>query len=283
VNAKRKWQTHRSLLIALIFCGSKLEAQCTQPPNGNSSLLPGTVVYYTIDASVNSLPALSSDSSPAAQINAAFAAWSAANTQTGGDGITFVQATGTQTPAVIVNANLDYTGSNVAQTLFPTGIISVSHPATISFYPNSLVPGTSTTNFYEVTQPGYNTAYLDSALHEIGHLQGIGDYNPPSSAPPPSPTSSVVSPFIGVNDQGNAYHKTSPTGCDEAQAAASSKAIALNSLNGGGGGGKPGLPIVPTAPVPPGGGTGGTGPGTCFNESYYGDDGHIYVYVYCYN
>lgn len=207
----------------------------------------GSVVYYSIDSSITSLPAVSTDSSPAAQIIAAFAGWSAANAQPGGDGTTFVQATATNPATVIVNADLTYTtGGLVAQTQPQTdGVINASNLATITFHPNAVVPGTSNTAFFEALQTGYGTAYLEAALHEIGHLQGIGDYDPPTSAPAPGPDTSVVTPFIGINDIGNTYQKTAPTLCDVQQATSSSAAIAPK-----------------TSPPSPGGGTGGGGAGT---------------------
>jgi hypothetical protein len=227
-------------------------------------LSPGSIVYYSIDSTITLLPALSTETSPAAQIIAAFAGWSAANTQPGGDGITFVQASGTQPVSVIVNADLSYTGSTAGQTFFPIGLITPANHATITFYPNAVFSGTSTTNLYQALQTGYSTVYLQAALHEIAHVQGIGDYNPESSAPPPGPNTSVVIPFLGVNDINNTYQKTGPTPCDVQQAKTSSAAIAAAaaaSRSGGGGGGptKGDPPVPPDQPPGSGSGSGGNG------------------------
>jgi hypothetical protein len=269
MEAKRKGKIVQIALLVLILCASQpmSSAQCTQqPPNGASSLAPGSIAYYSIDSTITSLPALSTETSPAAQIIAAFAAWTAANTQPGGDGITFVQASGTQTASVIVTADSGTSSTDatyVGETLTPIGVISAANPATITFYPNSVIPNTST-NFFQALQTGYSTAYLQAALHEIAHLQGIGDYNPESSAPPPGPNTSVVIPFLGVNDINNTYQKTGPTPCDVQQAKTSSAAIAAAaaaSRSGGGGGGptKGDPPVPPDQPPGSGSGSGGNG------------------------
>lgn len=198
------------LTLTLSALAHSLHAQCTQQPPNNLWAVPtGSVVYYSIDSSATSLPALSTATSLAAQISAAFAGWSTANAQSGGDGTTFLPATATNPATVIVNANLTYTtGGLVAQTQPETdGVINASNTATIAFHPNAVIPGSNNTNFFQALQTGYGTAYLEAALHEIGHLQGIGDYNPPTSAPAPGPDTSVVTPFIGINDIGNTYQK----------------------------------------------------------------------------
>jgi hypothetical protein len=77
---------------------------------------------------------------------------------------------------------------------------------------------------------------MQAALHEIGHVMGLNDYNTP---PSPGPSTSVMIPFSGVNDQGNTSPKTGPTPCDKQQAATVTATIA-NAASGGGGGGSGG-------------------------------------------
>lgn len=89
-----------------------------------------------------------------------------------------------------------------------------------------------------MSQPGYDSVFLQVGLHEISHLMGINDY-PPGTDPGPGPSTSGVTSVLGVNDQENHYQKSGPTDCDRQQASSSTStfAAAANSSNNGGGGG----------------------------------------------
>ena len=235
--------------FALFFRFPTVQAQCDQqPPFGTYSVPPSTTVYYSLDQSnLQNIPPGTTPPPPITQIQAAFQAWSTSNTAAGGSGTSFQPADANHPASVFVNSDATYQGSYVAQTQVRDGVITSSNPATITFHPNAFLAGASS-NAFQASQSGYNSAYLQAALHELGHVNGIGDYNLPESAPPPGPASSVVGPFRGVNDEGDKSQKTTPTDCDKQQAATSSSRINAT----GGGGGK-------------GGGDGGGGDGSCYS------------------
>ena len=201
-------------------------AQCSsqapnQSPATGFAVPPNTTVYYAFDPSIQNVPP-GGGSAPTSQVQAAFSGWSNANTSSGGAGTTFALADATHPATVTITADQS-TGNAAATTSANTGIINSANPATITFHPQSFIGGTSY-NFFQVTQPGYDSAYLEVALHEIGHLMGIDDY-PAGSAPPPGPDSSVMIPANGINDNQNNFQKTGPTSCDAAQAATATNAI----------------------------------------------------------
>ncbi len=201
-------------------------AQCSsQAPNDSPATAfavpPNTTVYYAFDPSMQNVPP-GAGSTPTSQVQAAFSGWSNANTSSGGTGTKFALADATHSATVTITADQN-TGNAAATESANTGIISSANPATITFHPQSFIGGTSY-NLFQVTQPGYDSAYLEVALHEIGHLMGIDDY-PAGSAPPPGPDSSVMIPADGINDNQNNFQKTGPTSCDAAQAATATNAI----------------------------------------------------------
>ncbi|MBW4039168.1 MAG: hypothetical protein HIU91_09890 [Acidobacteria bacterium] len=117
----RHWKLKKLFItaccISIMFTSERAcEAQCTQqPPNSKSAVRSGSIVYYSLDSSLQSIPLgvgiEDGVSTPIAQIQAAFSAWSAANQQSGGDGTTFVLAGPTDPVTVIVNAVPDTTGT----------------------------------------------------------------------------------------------------------------------------------------------------------------------------
>ncbi len=134
-------------------------------------------------------------------------------------------------------------------------INATNNQATITFFPNVILQQTLLAA-YEASQPGYGTAYLEVALHEIAHLQGIADYTSAAMVPPPGVGTSVVTPFYGVNDTGNVYQKSGPTTCDVQQASSSSRIIDPPRIiiSSGGGGSKGGLGSPVPQDEPPSGG-----------------------------
>lgn len=147
-------------------------------------------------------------------------------------------------------------------TFAANGVINASNPATVTFYPQSFLQGTSQ-NAYQATAAAFGTMYTNVAAHEIGHLMGIGDY-PLNQIPPTStPSTSVVLPTSGVNDIHDVNQKTGPTQCDIAQAAKVSRNISANAANGGTGSGGP----------PLSGGGGGSGNGGGCSSGQAGNSG----------
>lgn len=253
--------TKSQLLIVLstsiVLSTAQIRAQCNQqPPNQPAqtgfAVPPGTTVYYAFDEKSQILIPPGTGTTPNAQIAAAFDAWSKANNQAGGINTTFALADSTHAATVTISADQN-TGTDSATTSASAGIISSTNPASITFHPQSWIAGTSQ-NAFQVTQPGYDRAYLATALHEIGHLMGIGDYADGTS-PPPGPDRSVVAPTIGVNDNGDPYPKSAPTPCDQQQAATASNQIYQVYEVGGTGPPNSGI----NEDIGSGGGTGGYG------------------------
>lgn len=191
--------------------------------------------------------------SPQAQIANAFTAWNTANAGPGGDGTQFLPATASNPATVTVTADPSYTGNQGAYSTTPSpGIINSLNPATITLYPNGTLPGG--TPAFQSQAAGYNTAYWQVMVHEIGHIMGFGDY-PPGQAPPPGPNASAINPLTGVNGTGQTPPTLAPTGCDTSTAATYASNITYTPLpsaptgSGGGGGGTPKPPIssAPTA------------------------------------
>ncbi len=236
-----------SVLLATIYAlvlpnaFSQCSASQTQPSPGPWSFPPGTTQYYTFDSSTSNMAANPSGTSPQMQIENAFTAWNAANQQTGNN-TTFLPADANHPATITIKADTAaVTASASTSPSTNSAILGAANPATITFHPNAVFPNTSTQAF-QPNAAGYNYAYLQSALHEIGHLMGIGDYTPQNPAPQP-PNVGVMGPFSGVNDTGNKL--TAPTPCDATTAAKDSQVVAGGSGGGGGTGG------------------GGTGPGSC--------------------
>ncbi len=254
------WILSLSVLAHLAGVGNA-NAQCNQQaPNDSTttgySVPPGATVYYQFDASTQNIPPGTGGTTPISQITAAFNAWSVANNQTGGSGTTFAPSDAAHPATVTILADQSSPSSGATTSALP-GLIGTSNPATITFHPQAFIGGTSTSAL-QVAQPGYDTVYLQMALHEIGHLMGIDEY-PVASVPPFGPDTSVMVPSSGVNDQGNAYPKTGPTNCDQQQATTTSSSIAAAAGSGSSGGSSGGGGV---------GGGGGGGPyyydpGTC--------------------
>jgi hypothetical protein len=226
---------------------------CTAQPQTLSpfSFPPGTTVYYKLDPSLNVIPTSpSGGTSPTNQIVAALDAWSKANVPVSGvgDGIKFVPED-PQHPATLNIAADSSTKSSAATTTQAddsSGILGPSNPATITFHPFGLLSGTTARGLDE-TASGYDTVYLEVALHELGHVQGVGDYLPVSTAPPPGPNASVMRPIIGVNNAGNPFPKTGPTDCDRATATTDAIAAGISSGSGSGGSDSPPVPQRPSS------------------------------------
>lgn len=248
------------LIVSIAPITVKSYAQCDQqPPDNLWSVPPNTTVYYSLDPSLQAIPPGISSPSPTQQIINAFSAWSSANISSSGNGTTFALADAGHPATVFVSSD-GANGNGGATTSANQGLINSTNVATMIFHPYALITGTST-NAFQATAAGYNNAYMQAALHEIGHLMGLDHYtNPPS----PSPTASVMLPSIGVNDQGNTYPKTGPTDCDIQQATRVTNSIAdavgggggggVGGVDGGGGGGAPvpcGFSIVTECPGPP--------------------------------
>jgi hypothetical protein len=250
-----------SVLIASVQA-PMVAAQCgSQPPTGPISFPPNTTVYYTIDPNANIPPSQqTTDPTPQAQIAAALQAWSTANSQPGGDGITFAPVTANNPATLTITTdNANSPGGPAATTTPNSGVLGPSNPATITFH-------TSQTNsagnpILDPSQPDYGTAFVQTTLHEAGHLQGIGDYlwsswvyagtQWPTSIPLPGPNTSVMIPFWGVNDINNTSPKTGPTTCDTAQATTTSQQVGVPPT--------PPTPPAPSSPPTSGGGGGGGG------------------------
>jgi|GEM_PF-2556371 len=270
------------VLVTLTGVGTG-ESQCSQQaPNqvylSGYSVPPGTIIYYQFDSKSQTLipPGIGANT-PTSQITAAFNAWSASNNQPGGSGTTFALADANHPATVTISA--DQAASNAgATTIANTGLISMNNPATIIFHPNAVLTGTPTSAF-QVSQPGYDSVYLQVALHEIAHLMGIDDY-PPGTDPGPGPSTSVVTAVSGVNDQGNLYQKSGPTECDRQQALSSTSTFAAsaNSSNSGGGGGgrggEGGGPVIQYYPPD-------SDPGHPCDWNEYWDASTQTLYAYC--
>ncbi len=251
--------------ICVTSSGWCASAQCTQqPPKGNFSVSPKHIAYYKLDSSLADIPTGSSPETPISQIVEAFNAWSAANSGSGGDGVTFMPSDASNPPSVTVLASTSQSSGTVAQVGAYNGTISSSSPAILTIYQDAVLSTTGAPAF-SASSPGYSTAFLQVALHEIGHLQGLGDY-PPSVVPPLSPQSSVMEPFYGTNDVGNAYQKTAPTPCDIAQAEQDSALIASGA--GASGSGNTGDAGIGTA----GDGAGGGGVVPCGTSCTWDDE-----------
>ena len=267
------------LCLAVSTCCARCQTvPCNhQPPASGSTVMAGVAVYYKFDPSFGSkvVPGISA---PIAmdQVKQAFSAWSSAAPA----GTTFVLGDEHHTASVIVFGS-SAASTDVAQTYSPlSGLITPRTPATITFFPQANLPG-GAVSAYQATAPGYTSAYFEAALHEIGHVFGIGDYAA-GTAPAPGTDTSVITPFIGVNDVGNTYQKSGPTPCDIAQAAAIAQSVTQGSSGGGGGGEKGGHTVPVDSPPDNGGGGSGTGGLTCESSSYYDvDHGRIYVWTSC--
>lgn len=135
------------------------------------------------------------------EIENAITAWNTANQQSGNN-TQFVTAGPNNPISVTFTADAANTGGS-ASTNVGRGLIDSANPAMITFHPQSTFQGGSALAF-QPSATGYNTAYLQSALHEIGHLMGIGDYGNPSggNVTEPPPGSSVMNSFYGVNNTG---------------------------------------------------------------------------------
>lgn len=224
------------LVAVLSLFSCSMHGQCAQqPPNAPISVPRNAVVYYQLDASLQSIPPGPNPPPVISQIQAAFNAWSVGNSGAGGSGATFALADDSHPATITVSA--DFTGMGPAAAITSAlsgGLITASNPATITFYPNAFISGTSFQAF-QAAQPLYNSAYLVTALHELAHINGIGDYQ--GNAPPKSPTSSVAEPTAGINDISDAYPKTGPTECDIEQATRSANLITIGPAKGAPGGG----------------------------------------------
>jgi hypothetical protein len=269
------------LVGSFAYCTSccVASAQCTnEAPQGKVTVPPGTKVYYTLTTDALLL-VTGPSTSPQTQIAQAFSAWSAANLSSGGDGTQFVPATASNPATITVTSDPGFVGGSGAVTSTPTlGAINSSNPATITLHPNAIIPDSSGAAAYQPSAPGYGTVWVQTMVHEIGHLMGFLDY---TTAPATGPGASAMNQLTGVNGTGQIPPTLAPTPCDTQTAATYSKAILATPPLPGNGGSRPPAP-VPVYPAPPPSGSGGGTGSNCTYSSYYdADNGIIYVYEDC--
>lgn len=224
------------------------QSGCTQEaPPWDRAFPPGTTVYYTMDVSL--LPqGPDNTKNPTAQVTNALKAWSTADTGPGGNGTTFLPADASHPATLTITWDTEDTNGSATTSIPSSGAAGINNPATITFHPESTIPETGELAF-QPDQPGYDTAYQQSALHEIAHVLGFDDYNrPPANVPEPPPGTSVLNSFFGVNDTGTNPPLLVPKPCDVTTASTYSAAASAS----GGGGTDPGSGTLdpPTDPPP---------------------------------
>ena len=179
------------------------------------------------------MPQGTGGTTPAQQVTNALNAWSTADTAQGSSGITFAPADASHPATLLLTWDTVDTGSSATTSAASAGALGANNPATITFHPNSTLPDGE--QDFQQLAPGYDTAYQQSGLHEIGHLVGLGDYE---KGKEPPPGTSVMNSFYGVNDTGVSPPLDKPKGCDVTTATSDSASV--SGSGGGSGGGRSG-------------------------------------------
>lgn len=194
-------------LIFLLFSPLTGASQpCRTPDNFFWKHFPSGTVYYSFE----NMP----DGSQKNQIVAALNLWTATNIEC--FDVNFVAGNfvpGPTAPPQLIIKNGVVPNGGAARAEETTSFGNELSIGTIIFNPDLLVNGPSgPTLFYDPYVGGYQSIYLKSALHEIGHLLGLSHYSSghPNPCTQQSPQSSVMNDACGINDNGT-YFAGDPT------------------------------------------------------------------------
>lgn len=209
--------TNPLLFILLVFVGVSFSQTCLQPdsafyqhfPQGDPIDPDYRVVYYTFDNIPNGVQKN--------QIISGINNWNTA-LDNGCSKIRFLpgQNPGSGSTLIIKNGSIPNSGASRAEeTAYYGDEISIG---TIIFNPDLRLYDDRIDRyvlFYDPNVSGYDTIYIKSTMHEIGHLLGLSHYtsNYPNACTQQSRGSSVMNNSCQVNDSENNM-ATNVTVCD---------------------------------------------------------------------
>lgn len=257
----------------MLFLGSciAIAQNCPSLTTNPAGVVPNQIVYYSVDSSLTSAAQGTGDgagASPTDQVQAAITAWNQANASNG-TGVSFVPSTASNPPSVTFTNSTGASSppGDVAETTTNSGLITTSNPATVTFYAGS--------GYFSPSSAGYSTMYLKMALHEIGHVMGMGDIvgianmTPAQQAALPA---DAMNPCVGTNDIAAENPTVVPTSCDNKAVLAATNAMQLkiNPPTSGGGVPPKGGGVVPVN-SPPSSGGGDTVPLPCTSYETWDD------------